>query len=225
MPMNMSRQQAEAFGRIRAQWMSQMDPLDDYLPSELFEPLVLPPSAAFDHCRVFCGRAAGIQSLRLPKGGRVAEVGTQEGRFLRVLWDALQPAELHAFDMDFAPFWEAGDLALQEVATVHEGDSSTALSAFPRDYFDLIYIDGDHSYEGVKRDVEVAITRVRPGGYLVFNDFTIWSPVECLDYGVPYVVCELLNDQGWPATYLALEPLGYHDIAVQRPLGNEGDKG
>lgn len=36
--------------------------------------------------------------------------------------------------------------------------------------FDLIFIDGDHSYLGALRDVEVASPLLRSGGYLLFHD-------------------------------------------------------
>jgi cephalosporin hydroxylase len=35
---------------------------------------------------------------------------------------------------------------------------------------DFLFIDGDHSYEGVKRDYELFKDLVRPGGYIAFHD-------------------------------------------------------
>jgi predicted O-methyltransferase YrrM len=35
---------------------------------------------------------------------------------------------------------------------------------------DLLFIDGDHSYEGVKKDWEMYAPLVRPGGLIVFHD-------------------------------------------------------
>ena len=36
---------------------------------------------------------------------------------------------------------------------------------------DLIHIDGDHSYEGVKKDCQSWLPKVRPGGYACFDDY------------------------------------------------------
>jgi len=36
--------------------------------------------------------------------------------------------------------------------------------------YDLIFIDGDHSYEGVKRDFELYQELLSPRGYIVFHD-------------------------------------------------------
>ncbi len=35
---------------------------------------------------------------------------------------------------------------------------------------DLLWIDGDHAYESVKRDFELYAPRVRPGGLIAFHD-------------------------------------------------------
>ena len=36
--------------------------------------------------------------------------------------------------------------------------------------YDLIFIDGDHSYEGVKRDFELYKTLLSPRGHIIFHD-------------------------------------------------------
>ena len=68
---------------------------------------------------------------------------------------------------------------------------------------DLIFIDGDHSYEGVKRDWTLFIPHVTPFGLVVFHD-TAWEidPVSWREYaredmGVPRFV-EELRHAGYP---------------------------
>ena len=41
---------------------------------------------------------------------------------------------------------------------------------FYKDTFDVIFIDGDHSYEGVKADFEESIKILNPNGKIVFHD-------------------------------------------------------
>ena len=38
--------------------------------------------------------------------------------------------------------------------------------------FDIIFIDGDHSYEGVKKDIAVWKNRVNPGGIIAGHDYS-----------------------------------------------------
>jgi predicted O-methyltransferase YrrM len=71
---------------------------------------------------------------------------------------------------------------------------------------DLLYIDGDHSYQGVKSDFEMYSSLVRPGGLIVFHDVALhevrhdchvselWDELKGL-----YPATELIQDsnQGW----------------------------
>lgn len=52
-----------------------------------------------------------------------------------------------------------------------KGDSSTNLSMFPSDTFDMIYIDGDHEYEGCKKDLIVAYDKIKNGGWIMGHDY------------------------------------------------------
>ena len=70
---------------------------------------------------------------------------------------------------------------------------------------DMIFIDGDHSYEGVKRDWELFTPFVRQFGVVIFHD-TIWDlkpnpTYSRADMGVPAFV-EELRARGYPVTTL-----------------------
>lgn len=41
-----------------------------------------------------------------------------------------------------------------------------------------LFVDGDHSYAGVKRDIELYTPRVVPGGFIAFHDYTVYSDVR-----------------------------------------------
>lgn len=51
--------------------------------------------------------------------------------------------------------------------------------------FDLLIIDGDHSYEGVKADIDNYLPLLRKGGFLLLHDSIL------PDWGVPRMVKEL----------------------------------
>jgi len=59
----------------------------------------------------------------------------------------------------------------EEQVMLHRGASAAVASAFPDAYFDLVYIDGDHSYEGVKQDLEKYIPKVKSNGLIVMDDY------------------------------------------------------
>ncbi|MFK7802960.1 MAG: class I SAM-dependent methyltransferase [Anaerolineae bacterium] len=197
--------------------------LDDYKASSetigLPHPAVMLTDKHINDCTLLPNRLSILE--RMSKGGIVAEVGVQTGQFSQIILDICSPAELHLIDLDLKAFG-IKDKFQEKINTdiVHllEGDSSTLLQeSFPENYFDFIYIDGDHRYEGVKRDIEAAKSKLKPGGYLLFNDYTYWSPVECMAYGVMQAVNELCLEEDWQMRYFALAHYMYCDVAVQKP--------
>jgi predicted O-methyltransferase YrrM len=174
------------------------------------------PSAKLEHCRVLSAREELI--CRMPDQGHVVEVGTQTGRFAHFILSRRPNVRLVTIDVDYSrfdrqllqPFILAGRLS-----TI-EGISWEELSRFPEEYFSWIYVDASHTLENVRRDLAVARTRVAVGGYVVCNDYTIWSPLEAAPYGVMPAVNELVTEHDFEVMYLALHPFGYHDIALRR---------
>jgi hypothetical protein len=154
----------------------------------------------------------------MPKGGVCAEVGTQTGGFAKHILSVLQPQILHIFDLDYSLFNHAHfRLAIEQGRVqLHQGDSSCRLGALPDRSFDFIYIDGDHSYAGVTRDLAQAARKIKDGGWIVCNDYTIYSPLEKSKYGVYRAVNEFCLRQNYEILYLALHPWGYHDVAFRK---------
>ncbi len=82
--------------------------------------------------------------------------------------------------------------------------------------YDFIFIDGDHSYKGVKRDFELYKNLLSPRGYIAFHDIdpnhvfrNVYSPNEPktgkvrrfweeLDYGTKVeIICQKSNGTGY----------------------------
>ena len=169
------------------------------------------------NAKLYPNRAAMLRAL--PKGGKVGEVGTWRGDFSKRIAAVCRPNEFHLIDIDLGPLDDAGIRASSPEGVVqkHEGDSSTILSNFPEGYFDWLYIDGDHRYEGVRKDLAAAHGRVKPGGYLMCNDYTNWDVSSAQPYGVAKAVNELCLSHGYEICGLALEGAGYHDILLRKP--------
>lgn len=153
---------------------------------------------------------------RLPRGGRVAELGTQRGDFARHILATCNPAELHLVDIDFSLLDPrvGGDPRV----VISKGYSHEVTSRFADGYFDWVYVDADHSYTGVTRDIAAAAPKVKAGGYLVFNDFAHVDP-WLGQYGVHRAVVEFAVSARWPIVLFAYNPLGLYDVALQKPMG------
>jgi SAM-dependent methyltransferase len=163
-------------------------------------------------CRMCASRYELVAAL--PRRGRVLEVGTLHGDFARYILDACEPAELHLIDLDFSV--ARPDVLNDSRVVAHRGLSHETLADFPDALFDWIYIDADHAYESVKRDAEAAAAKVRPGGYLVFNDFGHMDP-WLGSYGVHRAVVEFAVSRQWPFVWWAFQPNGLYDVALRRP--------
>jgi hypothetical protein len=138
------------------------------------------------------------------------------GEFSREIVEIVSPTELHLIDQYLEPRARALASDPGGYIRLHEGDSADTLEAFPDEYFDWIYIDAQHSYEGVRRDIAVCRRKVKKTGLMLFNDYIPWSYVEMQPYGVMAAVNELCIDDGWEIVYLALPPHMYCDVALRR---------
>jgi predicted O-methyltransferase YrrM len=100
-------------------------------------------------------------------------------------------------------------LGLGAFVEVVRMDSVSAAASWSRP-IDLLFIDGDHSYEGVKRDWEAFVPFVSPFGVVVFHD-TIWDLRPDPRYSRP--------DMGVPRFVEELRLRGYPVLTVDRDYG------
>lgn len=126
----------------------------------------------------------------LPPGSVICEVGVFKGEFASQLL-SLKPQQLVCID-PFVGNLPSGDADGNNVKEVYlplvylsltqqarrvpnllllRGYSQELLPHFAPDSFDAVYIDGDHSYEGVKRDLQLAWRVVKPGGFICGHDY------------------------------------------------------
>ena len=64
------------------------------------------------------------------------------------------------------------------------------------DFYDLIFVDGDHSYKGVLGDYEHWKKAVKPGGYLAFHNAAAGRPYTVTAPGVSRLVEEITAHDG-----------------------------
>jgi len=120
---------------------------------------------------------------RLVGGGNIANLGHASGGSASLFSWGLQDRWLsgHVFSVDTfkgdgSGYTEAlhdlkvmglqGGITLLKGTTDHWGESHKAA----RTQFSIVFIDADHSYEGVKNDFELWSPRVRPNGLVAFHD-------------------------------------------------------
>lgn len=133
----------------------------------------------------------------LPKNGKGAEIGVWTGDFSARILKTARPGTLHLIDpwqaatdathgkalysaargvdMDgvhasvCARFAEA--IAAGQVV-IHRATSVEAMAGIADDSLDFVYIDGDHAYDAVRTDLDLAWAKCRPGGLIAVDDYS-----------------------------------------------------
>ena len=131
---------------------------------------------------------------KMPKGGRCAEIGVWNGGFSGAILEVTEPEELTLIDPwdllsdqgeaewthkkhqdhdEMTKMFDHVTARYQslENVSIRKGFSADVLNSFPDDYFDWIYIDGNHLYDFVRKDLALGFRKVKPGGMIAGDDF------------------------------------------------------
>ena len=71
----------------------------------------------------------------------------------------------------------------KEKITVVRGFSHVEIPKFEDDFFDIIYIDGNHEPEYVLEDAVLAFRKLKVGGYMIFDDYG-WGGPDLTQRGI-----------------------------------------
>jgi hypothetical protein len=160
--------------------------------------LFLKGQAALGRVANYMGLGSRSVVLRaLPKGGRGAEIGVWRGDFSAQLLSRTKPSHLALIDpwrfrQDRPSAWYGGgqtnsqadmdtiassvthrfarEIAAGRVTTMRM-ESMAAAHDIPDGSLDWVYIDGDHTFEGVRGDLGAFAPKVRSGGFIAGDDY------------------------------------------------------
>lgn len=150
----------------------------------------------------------------ISRGGVCAEIGVWQGDFAAQILETCRPLKLHLIDpWRYTPSYErsfygrSGDSqttldtihdSVHErfasaiaagVVEVHRETSEAAALLFPDGYFDFVYVDGDHTYEFVRRDLAVYRPKLKTDAVLAGDDYALrgwweWGVKRAVDEAV-----------------------------------------
>ena len=115
--------------------------------------------------------------------GDALEIGTRQGvSAVRILSRLQSNAKLYCvdpwLDRNGKRNWSY-DICMRHFRRNGVADRVVLLRGFSQDMesrmpasFDFIFVDGDHSYQGIKTDWEIVGRRLRPGGIVCLHDTT-----------------------------------------------------
>lgn len=111
--------------------------------------------------------------VRFLPATKVVEIGVDDGSTTRPLLVGVRATDGHLWSVDPAPCYAAQEMVagseLGHLWTFENVRSQEFAPRAPHD-LDLVFIDGDHSYEGVKSDWLLYEPLVRAGGLVLFHD-------------------------------------------------------
>ena len=120
--------------------------------------------------------------MKLPEGSLIVEIGAYVGRSTHVLCTTAKLRNCQVISIDpFLPAfdgWHHSDpktaftenvLTKFDNLTFVEGFSKEVADQIPN--CDFMFIDGDHSYEGVKDDCEFYLPKLKAGATVAFHDY------------------------------------------------------
>jgi predicted O-methyltransferase YrrM len=125
----------------------------------------------------------------------MVEFGCQNGRTARLILNNVPMDRYLGIDVPpnskLTMEWQereiptiAGEYAFprSEFKLLLAGNGTKNLTASDIGQFDVVFIDGDHSYEGVEADTRLAFDVVRPGGLVIWHDFHGDPAVHVVEY-------------------------------------------
>lgn len=194
-------------------------------------PPALPNGSIPATARLYATRHIALSSVATP-GMRIVEVGTLSGQLARFMIRILKPSRLIVMDLNRGLIRECKNTNINYAqqqgndteVDCQAGASYDLLAKLPGNWADIIYIDADHEYTSVCKDLEAARTKLRVGGLMVMNDFYLFETEFLADrgrwgvYGIIHAAYEFLNRHSdeWEVAYYALGTTNHGDFAIRR---------
>lgn len=145
----------------------------------------------------------------VPPGGVIVEIGSEYGRsaaaFLYGCDPSVKVASVDVFPTDHplvGDLRKAFEANLVEAGYADENRvayraSSEIVAARWKEPIDVLFIDGDHTYAGAKRDILVWKDFVKPGGVMLIHDVAYGPTSHPIHFEVLKAVEETVEVSSW----------------------------
>ena len=140
----------------------------------------------------------------------ILNIGVEYGASIVCLAEGNPNAQIAAIDVNLS-----SNLTAYPNVAYLEHDSTTL--DYTNSTYDLIFIDGDHSYVGVYKDIEAVTPALAIGGMIIFHDCGDFADPTILEHrvcpGVNQAVSDLLGEN---SSYIELDRVGTMRIFIRQ---------
>ena len=133
-----------------------------------------------------CGVAEGLYSKQIMDWGTKTLYLIDRWEHADTVGDSTEPQLWHDNNLQQVQDRMAVYDNRPEKYIILQGDSVEMAEYIPDSSLSMVYLDADHSYEGVKRDIEAFYPKVIPGGIISGHDFLNF------EYGVNKAITEFV---------------------------------
>lgn len=175
-------------------------------------------------CRIVLDRKRMLEEIGVR--GVVAELGVNKGDFSEILLKITKPDVLHLVDIWGSERYHDGlfddvrkrflQFIKSDVIKVHRKLSTEAVDDFPDAYFDMIYIDTDHSYGTTIKELIAYAPKMKKNGIIAGHDYTMGNWITGFRYGVVEAVHEFCVKYDWELIFLTAEPMESRSFAIRK---------
>lgn len=153
----------------------------------------------------------------MPKNSICAEIGVWKGGFSKRIIKHVTPSKLHLIDpwkyqtsfgqrlygglvaqnqedMDKIYQNVVNKFAKKSYVQIHREFSDKVFSSFEDEYFDWVYVDGNHNYEFVMQDLRNFALKIKKDGFLTGDDYLWTSPELNGDQPVSRAVNDFIKE-------------------------------
>ena len=192
------------------------------------------PDEVVSNCKLISSRTKILELI--PKGGVAIEVGVAYGDFSEMIINEIKPKKFYGLDifsikagrepwgmhlleeskMTHFEFYKNRMSKIDCKIEISKGFSWEELSKFPDNYFDYIYLDADHSYDSVKKDLYQIDRKIRKEGLIQINDYAFFNILGFVPYGVKRAVNELIIEGDYEMIYFCLDRNDLFDVVIKK---------
>ena len=172
------------------------------------------------NCQLVLNRRRMLELIG--KQNIVAELGVNKGEFSKAILEITKPDKLHLVDC-----WDSQGLYRQvseafspeinsELVQIHHKLSTDASRDFEDNYFNMVYIDTDHTYQTTRDELLAYAPKMKQGGIIAGHDYSMGNWIYSYRYGVIEAVHEFCINHDWKFCYLTAEPLERCSFAIRK---------